>query len=108
MKFWLGGFSVCVLLIAGVLVLAAENPETIATTAAPDRTCPTEENFNEFWNEWSLQYINDNPYATVEMQMEDWNYLVNLYECGDEWLDPLSGLIEQHGASGTQVYWYTD
>lgn len=89
-------------------MLATETPETTATTTAPDHTCPTEENFNEFWNEWSLQYVNDNPYATVEMQMEDWNYLVNLYECGEAWFDPLANLIEQQATSGTPVYWYVE
>ena len=108
MKFWLSGLGVCILLVVGIFVLAADTSSTTTRAATPNHTCPTEDTFNEFWNQWSFQYINDNPYATIEMQMEDWNYLVNLYECGEEWLDPLADLIEQQGASGTPVYWYAD
>ncbi len=69
-------------------------------------TCPTESTFTEFWNAWSYQYLSDNPNADIYMQMEDWNTLVVLNECGNEWLDPLDDIIKEYSASSTPVYWY--
>lgn len=68
--------------------------------------CPNEANFNEVWNQWSYEYINGNPYADVDEQMSTWNALMVQNGCPEHWFDPLSELIEQHGASGTPVYWY--
>ncbi len=70
------------------------------------KICPTDTNFEEFWNAWSYQYLTDNPDADIDMQMEDWNTLVGLNDCGEEWLDPLDEMIKEYSASGTPVYWY--
>ena len=68
--------------------------------------CPTKDNFEQLWNIWSYEYINQNPDADVDTQMADWNSKIMTNGCGEEWLNPLADLIEQHGASGTPVYWY--
>ncbi|MBY0537813.1 hypothetical protein K2P47_00255 [Patescibacteria group bacterium] len=76
------------------------SPATVTTV------CPTESNFEQFWNDWSYQYLTDNPDVDIDTQMEDWNTLVVLHDCGEEWLNPLDEMIKEHGASGTPVYWY--
>ncbi len=70
------------------------------------KICPTEADFEEFWNAWSYQYLTDNPNADIDMQMEDWNTLVVLNDCGEEWLNPLDEMIKEYSASSTPVYWY--
>ena len=76
------------------------------STLSDKASCPTESNFTEFWNAWSYQYLTDNPNSDIDMQMEDWNTLVVFHGCGEEWLNPLDEMIEEHGASSTPVYWY--
>ena len=97
--------------VAGIVVyqIFLLSEQTVATESGDEVDyvrCPSEENFNEVWNYWSYEYINDNPDAGVDEQMGAWNTLMFQNGCGPEWFNPLSDLIEQHGASGTDVYWY--
>ena len=83
-----------------------ELPLQLADEVDTAKICPTESTFEEFWNAWSYQYLTDNPNADIDTQVEDWNTLVALNECGEEWLDPLDEMIKEYGASGSPVYWY--
>jgi hypothetical protein len=83
----------------------------LASKTVPTKTetiCPSESTFTNVWNDWSYNYINENPYNSVDEQMNDWNTLMVQNNCGDEWFDPLADLIEQQAASGTPVYWEHD
>ena len=84
----------------------AELPAQLTNEVVTEKYCPTETNFEEFWNAWSYQYLTDNPNAGIDTQMEDWNTLVALNDCGEEWLNPLDEMIKEYGASSTPVYWY--
>jgi hypothetical protein len=98
--------------ILTVLLYVSSRPNNVELTmqstdeVTTAKICPTEANFEEFWNAWSYQYLTDNPDADINMQMEDWNTLVGLNDCGEEWLNPLEEMIKENGASGTPVYWY--
>lgn len=98
--------------VPAVLFYVSDKPDEAeqlvqpAVEAATAKICPTEANFEEFWNAWSYQYLTDSPDADINMQMEDWNTLVVLNECGEEWLNPLDEIIKENGASSTPVYWY--
>lgn len=70
--------------------------------------CPTEGNFNDFWNAWSYEYLTKYPQSDVNIQMDTWNAWVTERGCSEEWLDPLDDVIEQYGESGTPVYWYKE
>ena len=111
------GTTLLVLVIfVGVFILLDLGISTKQTspnedTSAPEIQyvhCPDQENFTDVWNSWSYEYINDNPYNSVDEQMRDWNELMLNNSCGDEWLNPLDDLIEQQSASGTPVYWKYD
>ena len=91
-----------------VFLIDTDSDTLNQTPAVEYVACPTEETFNQLWNQWSYEYINQNPYATIDDQMGAWNALMFQNGCGPEWYNPLSDLIEQQGASGTQVYWYTE
>lgn len=68
--------------------------------------CPYTGNFTDYWNTWSYEYLTKYPQSDINMQMDAWNTWVIERGCSEEWLNPLDGLIEQYGASGTPVYWY--
>ena len=98
-----------VLLVLGIVILLVVSSDSVAHNSNIGRTgCPTESNFTDVWNSWSYNYINKNPHNSVEEQMQDWNALMRVNECGEEWFDPLADLIEQQTASATPVYWEYD
>lgn len=97
---YISALSMVLVAIVAWLYLQKSNSPPITTV------CPTESTFTEFWNAWSYQYLTDNPDADIDMQMQDWNTLVVINDCGKEWLNPLDEMIKQNGASGTPVYWY--
>lgn len=68
--------------------------------------CPYSGNFTDYWNAWSYEYLTKYPQSDVSMQMDAWNAWVAERGCDEKWLNPLDDVIEQHGASGTPVYWY--
>ena len=98
------------ILLLGVIALGCVylyNESAKEVTDGPEYVyCPTESTFTNMWNSWSFDYINENPYNRVDEQMQDWNTLMQLNGCGEEWLDPLTDLIEQQNNVGTPVHWY--
>jgi hypothetical protein len=108
---WFVTATVFLILIAVAYILnspsATSTKDNDSSSPEIERVyCPTETTFTEIWNHWSYEYINSNPYAGVDEQMDDWNALMVQNGCSEEWFDPLADLIEQQGASGTPVYWY--
>jgi hypothetical protein len=100
------GVMMALVLLVGFIYLHDSSIATSENQRGLDSTCPTTDTFNTIWNQWSYEYINDNPYAVVDEQMDAWNAQMVQNGCSEEWLDPLADLIEQQAASSTSVYWY--
>lgn len=49
--------------------------------------CPSEENFSQVWNNWSKDFLVENPDAGDTGLMEGWKALMATNGCSDEWLD---------------------
>jgi hypothetical protein len=100
---------ILIFLVISIVIYSYYVPNTLENKEKSDvkfLQCPQEGNFTDYWNAWSYEYLTNNPAADINIQMSAWNTMMANNECGSEWQNPLDSLIEQHGASGTPVYWY--